>query len=550
MDEGYVAGSTCQIYVQKPVQNAFLSTSELMGGWGGKCSKQYICKENHDPKVTKPYPHYYPYTKLIKAWENPKMRNIFNTCRELQVQNGELRVSVKKLKIENAKLLAELETATTKPKDDVIPPAFQKHKDNIETASRKAAVQIDLFMKERYFLNLAAPVIDWKNPTVRYNSRASEERAAAAELFDFFKKQPSAIDLSTLIGREKWFGPAVKYKAIDQKSRLVGNTLSALPLVITALASRPSVVGTAESRRKDPLLRMLRGRSTDHAPPAYYPEGIDLSMPGTDRLIFYIPAIGYYFRAGLFGKTSITSTRIDSRSNGAKWGIDKEGITPASLAAMFTIYRFHVSGEPEFDQKESGPIQGSDPDADKYDWDGEYKRLRRLFHESWHLPGMQQIVGAISAVAFRGVHPSTVAHTTADQGAMLAITERNMRAVANFGDIIPSDLLQLPSRASSSPSPSPSATAAVASPTVPLSRGPSSAGPSRIATPPSVPAADLEPLQPPGPGPLPVEEEQPPPAPPAKKTTRTKAAAAKKKGKEKDDGDVGQVSTRRSARNT
>lgn len=147
----------------------------------------------------------------------------------------------------------------------------------------------------------------------------------------------------------------VKYKAIDQKSRLVGNSLPALPLVITALASKPDVVGSAEARRQDPLLRTLRGRSTDHAPLAYYPEGTDLNAPGADRLIFYIPAIGYvrdcfssvrfsliltvikYFRAGLFGQKSVTSTRIDSRSNGAKWGIDKEGITPASLACMFTI---------------------------------------------------------------------------------------------------------------------------------------------------------------------------------------------------------------------
>ncbi|KAI0802963.1 hypothetical protein BC629DRAFT_1733185 [Irpex lacteus] len=303
---------------------------------------------------------------------------------------------------------------------------------------------------------------------------------------------------------------------------------------------------------KKKKLRWLASQmwSTDHALLAYYPEGTDLNAPGADRLIFYIPAIGYYFRAGLFGQKSVTSTRIDSQSNGAKWGIDKEGITPASLACMFTIYRFHVSGEPEFDQKETGPIQGNDLDSDKYDWNGEYKWLRRLFHEKWHLPGMQQIVAAISVVAFHRVHPSTVAHTVADQGAMLAITEHNMRAVANFGDIIPSDLLQLPSRASSSPSPSPSAAATVASPTVPLSRGPSSAGPSRIATPPSIPATDIEPLQPPSLGPLPMEEEQPPPAPPAKKTMRTKAAAAKKKGKEKDDGEVGQVSTRCSARNT
>lgn len=100
-----------------------------------------------------------------------------------------------------------------------------------------------------------------------------------------------------------------------------------------------------------------------------------------------------------------------------------------------------MSGEAEFDQKESGSSQaGDDPDNDKVDWRAEYARLNRLFDERWKLPGTEQITGAISAVAFRGVHPSLVSHTAADQSATLAITQNNLRAVANFGDVIPADI--------------------------------------------------------------------------------------------------------------
>lgn len=85
----------------------------------------------------------------------------------------------------------------------------------------------------------------------------------------------------------------VKSVAQDQKSRLVSNSLPALPFVVTSLAGKPDVVGSAAARRKDPILRKLRGRSTDHAPLAYYPEGTDLSIPGSEKLLFYLPAIGY-----------------------------------------------------------------------------------------------------------------------------------------------------------------------------------------------------------------------------------------------------------------
>ncbi len=91
-----------------------------------------------------------------------------------------------------------------------------------------------------------------------------------------------------------------------------------------------------------------------------------------------------------------------------------------------------MSGEQEFHQKKvAGSLHyaGSDPGEDRCDWEAEYNRLRRLFYESWELPGMKQIANAISAVAFRGADPATVLHAVTEQGAA-AVSERNIRAVA------------------------------------------------------------------------------------------------------------------------
>ncbi|KAI0802959.1 hypothetical protein BC629DRAFT_1591066 [Irpex lacteus] len=110
---------------------------------------------------------------IVSLGEKATIHDYRRTCRELQVQNGELRISIKKLMIDKANLTSELEASTTKQKTDHIPPAFQKYKDTID----------------------ATPNIDWKDPKVRYANPASEDKAAAAELCEFFKKQPAPIDL-------------------------------------------------------------------------------------------------------------------------------------------------------------------------------------------------------------------------------------------------------------------------------------------------------------------------------------------------------------------
>ena len=77
---------------------------------------------------------------------------------------------------------------------------------------------------------------------------------------------------------------------------------------------------------------------------------------------------------------------------------------------------------------------------DRVDWYAEYNRLCRLFREKWGKGGMIQIVEAIHAVAFRGADASTVSQATVLQGDSLAVNERNVRAVEDFGETIPADL--------------------------------------------------------------------------------------------------------------
>ena len=77
---------------------------------------------------------------------------------------------------------------------------------------------------------------------------------------------------------------------------------------------------------------------------------------------------------------------------------------------------------------------------DRVDWYAEYNRLCQLFREKWGSQGMNQIVEAIHAVAFRGADESAVSEATVLQGDTLVVNERNLRAVADFGEAIPADM--------------------------------------------------------------------------------------------------------------
>ncbi len=106
--------------------------------------------------------------------------------------------------------------------------------------------------------------------------------------------------------------------------------------------------------------------------------------------------------------------------------------------------RFHATGEPEFAQREGSAnpekYLAGDPKDDKVDWEMEHSRLFRLFDEHWHEDGTQQIVAAIGRVAFHGASAATVAQSLNVAGASLAVSQRNLQAVATFGAAIPSDL--------------------------------------------------------------------------------------------------------------
>lgn len=81
-----------------------------------------------------------------------------------------------------------------------------------------------------------------------------------------------------------------------------------------------------------------------------------------------------------------------------------------------------------------------DPKDDLVDWEAEYNRLIRLFEERWELRGTQQIVSAITDVAFNGIDPAIAARGTIVEGNTIAINQRNVEAMADFGSVIPADI--------------------------------------------------------------------------------------------------------------
>ncbi|KAI0091221.1 hypothetical protein BDY19DRAFT_690964 [Irpex rosettiformis] len=266
----------------------------------------------------------------------------------------------------------------------------------------------------------------------------TKEHGYVAELFDFCSAQRTAIDLSVLLGRERWFANVFRENAKDSKCKLINYAVHALPLVVPNLGDDvAALIRSPSARRQHPRLQELRGRSFDFFPPVYYPPTLNADER-TIQLLFLVPAIGYYFRAALYGPSSLHSDRVHGNANGIKWDAKTEGITPHNLAFMFTVLRFHVSGEDEFVQRDSGSSadhshDGSDASNDKVDWTEEYNRLYQMFKEKWELRGMQQIANAVAAVAFHGANAGDAIRASEGQEAMRSMAERNMQALAAFG---------------------------------------------------------------------------------------------------------------------
>lgn len=87
----------------------------------------------------------------------------------------------------------------------------------------------------------------------------------------------------------------MKRNAQDSKSKILSNVKEAIPFAIPAIAGAEaaSLVHSAAARRAHPTLIALRGRCFDHFPPIYYPPGTDITQPGADTTLFYLPQIGY-----------------------------------------------------------------------------------------------------------------------------------------------------------------------------------------------------------------------------------------------------------------
>ncbi len=302
------------------------------------------------------------------------------------MQNGELRALVRTLRIKNAKLGGD--QAGKKGKDKartraLIPPAYHKFAAEIHLAGRKAAYSLSLWIEENWFMYKRKPSLNYKDPAVRYESLASQQAAMATRTWDYLQAQEGGIDLTTFIssGNARWFWKVVSslllsyalfidttifdYKirqdAQDSKSKLLDHSVEALPRVVPLIVGPKSarLVSKASARRNDPILKVLRGRCFEHFPPIYYPPGTDLTNPESKRTLFLVPQIGYvspsdisqthiliytiqYYRAALYGPSSIYEPRLDSWSNGVKWKAALEGVTPTNLALMFVMVRSHV----------------------------------------------------------------------------------------------------------------------------------------------------------------------------------------------------------------
>lgn len=135
-------------------------------------------------------------------------------CNELQMQNAELRRRVRSLVIEVGKMEAATGNSGGKSKRKKrveIPPEFIQHGDDIHAVGRKAVYALHLWIDPAWFVYRRMPDINYKNPIVRWESLASQQKSMAAETWQYIKNESeqTVFDLTSLMGRHKWFGQVV-----------------------------------------------------------------------------------------------------------------------------------------------------------------------------------------------------------------------------------------------------------------------------------------------------------------------------------------------------
>ncbi|KAI0700633.1 hypothetical protein BC835DRAFT_1411978 [Cytidiella melzeri] len=384
---------------------------------------------------------------IVLPSERGTIADYQKVCAALQVENADLRKIVAELRAETADVNARLKRSgpgeSPKSIESLIPVEHKQHAAMLKKVAKKAALYLHPWPEMRWFEKHKRPGVDPTDVKKRYASKESQEKAFIEELIDFVKAHDE--NLRKLIGKtDIWLATCFIKWSLDQKCKIVNVTGKVLPYAIPRLANEPRAhTSSPAARRAHPYLKQLRGRSFDHLPPVFYPSSMDPENRD-DRYVFWIPEIGYYFRAALYGESSVLNgnTKVHSRSNGVVWDAKREGITPGNLALMFTVLRFHVSGEPEFVGREnfSSTIRpNADPGEDKVDWQGEYCWLRRTFHEQWETPRLRQLVKTIGAVAFNGQEASAVQRSDEDP-AISAAARRNAQALAAFATSVPADI--------------------------------------------------------------------------------------------------------------
>ncbi|KAI0687377.1 hypothetical protein BC835DRAFT_1419892 [Cytidiella melzeri] len=384
---------------------------------------------------------------IVLPSERGTIADYQKVCAALQVKNADLRKVVAELRAETADVNASLKRSgpgkSPKSIESLIPVEHKQHAAMLKKVAKKAALYLHPWPEMRWFEKHKRPGVDPTDVKKQYASQESQEKVFIEELIDFVKAHDE--NLQKLIGKtDIWLATCFIKWSLDQKCKIVNVTGKVLPYAIPRLANEPRAhTSSPAAHRAHPYLKQLRGHSFDHLPPVLYPSSMDPENRN-DRYVFWIPEIGYYFRAPLYGESSVLNgnTKVHSRSNGVVWDAKREGITPGNLALMFTVVRFHVSGKPEFVGREnfSSTIRpNADPGEDKVDWQGEYCWLCRTFHEQWETPRLRQLVKTIGAVAFNGQEASAVQRSDKDP-AIAAAARRNAQALAAFATSVPADI--------------------------------------------------------------------------------------------------------------
>ncbi|KAI0683928.1 hypothetical protein BC835DRAFT_1310805 [Cytidiella melzeri] len=357
---------------------------------------------------------------IVLPSERGTIADYQKVCAALQVKNADLRKVVAELQAETADVNARLKRSgpgkSPKSIESLIPVEHKQHAAMLKKVAKKAALYLHPWPVMRWFEKHKRLGVDPTDVKKQYTSKESQEKVFIEELIDFVKAHDE--NLRKLIGKtDIWLATCFIKWSLDQKCKIVNVTGKILPYAIPRLANKPRAhTSSPAARRAHPY------------------------VCSTTFLRNWLPA--------LYGESSVLNdnTKVHSRPNGVVWNAKREGITPGNLALMFTVLRFHVSGEPEFVGREnfSSTIRpNADPGEDKVDWQGKYCWLRRTFYEQRETPRLHQLVKTIGTVAFNGQEASAVQCLDEDL-AITAAACRNAQALAAFATSVPADIFKRP----------------------------------------------------------------------------------------------------------